>query len=78
MSAAARLPGAAGGILRGRTCEILGFGGIGRAVASLVSAPGVHVVALNSRGTTTGPEHSSASASVTARIEAMHLASPPA
>jgi len=41
--------------LRGGACAILGFGGIGRAVAVLVRALGMRVFALNSGGTT--PEH---------------------
>ena len=41
--------------LRGGTCAILGFGGVGRAVASLVSPLGMRVFALNSSGTTTVP-----------------------
>ena len=41
--------------LRGGTCAILGFGGIGRAVAPLVRALGMSIVALNSSGTTSEP-----------------------
>ncbi len=41
--------------LRGGTCAILGLGGVGRAVASLVSSLGMRVLALNSSGTTTAP-----------------------
>lgn len=41
--------------LRGGTCAILGFGGIGRAVAHLVRALGMRVFALNAGGTTAEP-----------------------
>lgn len=38
--------------LRGGTCAILGFGGIGRTVAPLVRALGMRIFAVNSSGTT--------------------------
>lgn len=41
--------------LRGTACAILGFGGIGQAVASLVRPLGVSILALNSTGTTSAP-----------------------
>jgi phosphoglycerate dehydrogenase-like enzyme len=41
--------------LRGMSCAVLGFGGIGQAVASLLRPLGVSVFALNSRGTSTVP-----------------------
>ena len=41
--------------LRGGTCAIVGFGGIGRAVAPLVRALGMKVMALNTSGATGVP-----------------------
>lgn len=41
--------------LRGRTCAILGLGGIGRAVAALMGALGMRVVGLTASGTSTAP-----------------------
>lgn len=41
--------------LRGATCAIIGFGGTGQAVASLVRPLGMRVLAVNSSGTTAAP-----------------------
>jgi phosphoglycerate dehydrogenase-like enzyme len=38
--------------LRGRTCAIVGFGGVGRAVAALARAFGMRVLAVNTSGVT--------------------------
>jgi phosphoglycerate dehydrogenase-like enzyme len=41
--------------LRGRTCAVIGYGAIGRAVAVLVRALGMRVYAVNTSGTTDDP-----------------------
>ena len=43
------------GTLRGRTCGILGFGGIGRETARLLRFLGMHIEAINSTGKTDEP-----------------------
>lgn len=42
-------------MLRGLTCGVIGFGGIGRAAAKLLRGFGVKILALNTSGTTTEP-----------------------
>lgn len=42
-------------LLRGLTCGVLGFGGIGQATARLLRAFGVKIYAMNTSGTTTEP-----------------------
>jgi phosphoglycerate dehydrogenase-like enzyme len=41
--------------LRGATCAVIGFGGTGQAVASLMRPLGMRVLAVNSSGTTAAP-----------------------